>query len=117
MGMPRKKSRKVEVEGAVYLWRMRTKTQYVGDSPLATTLTIQRDDERPGRVCQVRLRSKNIRDEMEEGDYLHRATLHPQDVRDVISRALKRGWDPSERGIAFDLPGQIELTDYEQVAE
>lgn len=117
MGMPRKNSRKVEVDGVQYLWRMNRKTRYRGDAPLATTLTIQRDDERPGRVCQMLLRSKNIRDEMDEGDYLHRATLNPQDVRDVIDRALKRGWDPSERGVPFVPPGQIELTDYEQITE
>lgn len=115
MGMPRKGSRKVEVDGEQFLWRIGHNTRHYGDAPMVVTLTIQRDEERPGRVCQVTLRSKRIK-----GDpryYGHKASLNPQDVRDVISRALKRGWNPSERGSAFIPPGQIELTDYEQITE
>jgi len=115
MGIPRKDSRKIEVEGETYLWRMSKKTRYGGDSPGATTLTIQRDDARPGCVCQVLLRSKNLDPNMEEGQYQHTASLKPQDVKDVISRARTRGWDPSVRGPAFTLPGQIGLAEYEQV--
>lgn len=103
MGMPRRGSRKVELDGETYLWRVSGKTRYRGDAPAAMTLTMQRDEERPGRVCQVMLRSRNIREDMEEGDYQHRATLHPSEVRQIIAHALSKGWDPSERGSAFVL--------------
>jgi hypothetical protein len=118
MGMPRKGSRTVEFEEATYLWRINKKHRYRGDAPLATTLTMQRDEDSPGRVCQVMLRSRNIRDDLDEGDYQHRATLHPSEVRQIIAHARSKGWDPAERGGAFvleQMARQPEPSQYEIV--
>lgn len=116
MGMPRRNSRRLEIDGETFLWRMDRKTRYRGDSPLATRVTVQRDDPRPGRVAQFMLRSKRIRDDSDEGDYQHRATLGPGDVRRLVLFALRRGWDPAARGPAFQVDpdaGCPDLTDYE----
>lgn len=116
MGMPRRKSRRLEVDGQRFLWRLGHKTRYRGDAPLAMHVTLQRDELRPGRVAQFLLRSKRIRGD--EGDYLHRATLGPGDARRLVLFALARGWDPSARGPAFKVDpdaGTPELGDYEAV--
>jgi hypothetical protein len=120
MGMPRKGSRTVEFDGETYLWRITKKTRYRGDAPLAMTLTVQRDEERPGRVCQVMLRSRNLREDLEEGDYQHRATLHPSEVRQIIAHTRSKGWDPSERGAPFvlsEMPKQPEPSQYQIVSD
>lgn len=98
------------------MWRIGHKTRHRENAPLAMTLTVQSDEENPGRVCQVFLRSKRIK-----GDpryYSHKATLNPQDVREVVAHALKLGWDPAERGASFKInpgPDTPELADYELV--
>lgn len=101
VGMPRRKSRRLEIDGETFLWRMDRKTRYRGDAPLATRVTVQRDDPRPGRVAQFVLRSKRIREDCDEGDYQHRATLGPGDVRRLVLYALERGWNPAVSGPAF----------------
>jgi len=107
MGMPRKGSRKIEVNGEQFLWRVRgdaySKQWVSGLSPIHLTLTCQRDEERPGCVMQATLRTLNPPDgdpDIAEG---HRATLHPSEVKQIIAHAVSKGWDPSERGSAFQL--------------
>lgn len=99
MGMPRKGSRKVEVEGETFFWRTRPEGR-----PNHLLLTCQRDEERPGRVLQVVLRSTRV---------LAPSQLTPEDVREAIGYALKKGWDPSERGAAFTPKGRVQLPEYE----
>jgi hypothetical protein len=106
MGMPRKGSRKVEVDGATFLWRVRGDSysrQWLGTSPVVLTLTCQRDDEKPGRVMQATLKSLNPPEDTPDYAPGHRATLHPADVEQIITHALSKGWDPAERGGAFEL--------------
>lgn len=62
MGMPRRGSRKVEIDGVTYLWRVRGDSysrRWRGASPVKLTLTCQRDEECPGRVMQATLMSRN----------------------------------------------------------
>jgi len=110
MGMPRKGSRRIEVNGDTYLWRVRgddySKRWVSGLSPVMLTLTCQRDEERPGRVMQVTLRSLNPNVGDPDLDPIHQATLHPEEVRQIITHALSKGWGPSERGGAFHLKAQ-----------
>ena len=106
MGMPRTGSRKVEVDGATYLWRVRGdsySSRWFDASPIVLTLTCQRDEERPGRVLQVTLQSRHPPKDTPDYDGLHQATLYPSEVRQIIAHALSKGWDPSERGSAFGL--------------
>ena len=105
MGMPRKGSRKLEVNGEQFLWRVSGYSRYRKETPVVLTLTCQRDEERPGRVLQATLRSLVVGemdpDAVELGS--HKATLHPSEVKQVIAHAMSKGWDPSERGVAFQL--------------
>jgi hypothetical protein len=107
MGMPRKGSRKVEVDGDTFLWRISgdsySRRWHSGLSPVSLLLTCQRDEERPGRVLQASLISRNP--PADDPDYApgHRATLYPADVRQIIAHAVSKGWDPSGRGAAFEL--------------
>jgi len=107
MGMPRKGSRTLEVNGEQYLWRVRgdeySKQWVSGLSPIHLTLTCQRDEEHPGRVMQVLLKSRNPPEEDPDIAEGHRATLNPSEVRQIIAHARSKGWDPSERGSAFQL--------------
>lgn len=120
--MPRKGSRRIEVNGDMYLWRVRgdeySKQWVSGLSPVVLTLTCQRDEERPGRVMQVTLRSLDPNVGDPDIDASHQATLHPAEVRQIITHALSKGWDPSERGGAFHLEArdrQPEPAQYEIV--
>jgi len=106
MGMPRTGSRKVEVGGDTYLWRIRGDSysrRWFEASPIFLTLTCQRGEERPGRVLQVTLQSRHPPKDTPDYDRLHQATLFPREVRQIIAHALSKGWDPSERGAAFEL--------------
>lgn len=123
MGMPRKGSRKVEVRGDSYLWRVRgdaySERWTSGLSPIILTLTCQRDEENPGRVMQVTLRSRNPPDGDPDIAGGHRATLLTREVRQIIAHALSKGWNPSERGAVFELeprqhqpqPAQYEIVE------
>ena len=104
MGMPRKGSRKVEVNGENYLWRVGGYTRWHNASPVILTLTCQRDEERPGRVMQAMLKSLAAHPGWERYDHAtHKATLNPSEVRQIIAHARSKGWDPAERGAAFQL--------------
>ena len=122
MGMPRKRSRKVEVDGVTYLWRVRDghnpDNHYFYNSGSYLWLTVQRDEERPGRVVQFVLESKRWADVSEydrEQGCGHNVTLTPADVRSLVAFALRQGWNPSERGTSFKgapAPDAPELGDY-----
>lgn len=109
MGMPRKGSRTLEVNGEQFLWRVRGDAyshRWLGASPVVLTLTCQRDEGKPGRVLQTTLKSLNPPTGTPDTDAWHLATLHPGEVKQIISHALSKGWDPSERGGAFQLRPQ-----------
>ena len=107
MGMPRKGSRQVEVDGDTFLWRISgdsySRRWHSGLSPVSLKLTCQRDGSRPGRVMQACLLSRNP--PTDDPDYApaHTATLYPSEVKQIIAHAMSKGWDPSERGSAFEL--------------
>ena len=94
MGMPKKGSRRITVDGRAFRWRLRP-----GPEPLAGddsdersgTLTFQADCDRPGTVAQTKLW-------WSVGE-----SLVPEAVEVLIRRALKDGWNPDERGQAFRL--------------
>lgn len=107
--MPRKGSRKIELEGEVYLWRIRGDSysrQWLGTSPVVLTLTCQRDEQKPGRVMQATLKSLNPPTSTPDYETGHVASLHPSEVKQIIIYALSKGWDPAKRGGAFYLKPQ-----------
>ena len=118
MGMPRKGSRKVELEGVSYLWRVKRIEDLLDGTP-RIRLTVQRDEERPGRVMQTELTSIRHRPAftgrragvwVDEKEQL--SALTSEDVRLVITHALKNGWNPGERGAAFVFSRVLELPEF-----
>jgi hypothetical protein len=106
MGMPRKGSRKVVVDDITYLWRVSSTQDWHLDSVKQTVrLTVQRDEERPGRVAQFRLVSRQILAGWEhDNGFRHDSTLHPSEVEVLVQHALDNGWDPADRGASFKVP-------------
>lgn len=96
MGIPKKKSRRIEVDGRAFRWLMRPGCHCYEDCDKThgATVTFQADEERPGRVCQTFL-TWSYPD----------GSVTPEIIRQVIRKALKVGWNPSERGNAFQLEG------------
>lgn len=96
MGIPRKKSRRIDVDGKAFLWLMKPGCYCYEDCDKTHggTVTFQIDEQRPGRVCQTYL-SWSYPD----------GSVTPEIIRQVIRRALDTGWDPNERGGAFHIDG------------
>ncbi len=99
MGMPRKGSRIIDVDGHSFRWRLNSrKHRYSYDEPELAVghLTVQQDLERPGHVFQ---------------QWLHwypGTSVTPEIVREVIRRALDAGWDPNSRKKPKE-PGAIDV--------
>lgn len=89
MGISRRKSRPVWVDGKPF--RFLVKETHVPDhqDQLEISVTVQEETEDPGRVLQFRLPYKY--------------PLGPMGVRDVVRQALQAGWAPSTRGGPFVL--------------
>jgi hypothetical protein len=89
MGIPRKGSRKVEVGGKTYLYLIKETNIEDHHDQWELTVTVQEDAPKPGRVLQFK------------EDYGFPVTKGR--VAEVIEHALKKGWKPSERGVAVQL--------------
>ena len=109
--MPRKGSRKLEVDGDQFLWRTRVEDL----RPNNLVLTVQKDEDKPGRVLQLRLRSTRYTVDVNRDEHTTKnlAALTPEDVREAIRLSLKKGWNPSDRGAAFTPKGTIQLPEFE----
>lgn len=98
MTMPRKKARRIVVDGRPFLWRLRPPYDDPDDwmeSPprtYASTMLLQADTRFPGRVCKVTV---SWRDDV---------PVTPEAVVQIVRRCLKGGWDPDARGIPFHGP-------------
>ena len=96
MGIPKKGSRRISVDGKDFRWMLRSGNPNPrwDDPPPTTnggTLTVQEDTEKPGRVVQAYL------------SWRLSSPVTPEIVREVIRRFLTRGWDPSARGSALQM--------------
>jgi hypothetical protein len=89
MGIPRKGSRRIDVDGRAF--RYLVKETHIPDhkDQKESSLTVQEDTDRPGRVLQARV--------------AYGAPVTPETVREFIRRSLRSGWDPSTRGPAVTL--------------
>jgi hypothetical protein len=87
MGIPRKGSRALEVDGARF--RYLIKDGPVTPDPLDREihLTVQEDAEAPGRVLRV--------------DMPYGHAVGPEVVKQLVRQALVAGWTPSDRGGPF----------------
>jgi hypothetical protein len=90
MGIPRKGSRSVEVDGQKF--RFLVKETHIPDhkDQKELSVTVQEDADRPGRVLQFRLP--------------YGFPVSPEWMKGTVREALKAGWDPKSKGSAFALP-------------
>lgn len=103
MGIPRKGSRSITVDGQAFRYMVKENgvqhpslvTRRGGFDPKekevekVVVLTVQEDADRPGRVLQA---------STPWGE-----PILPPFVEQVIKDGLKKGWEPSARGPAFNL--------------
>lgn len=89
MGMPRKRSRKLSVDGKNYIYMVKETHIPEHHDQKELSITVQADVDRPGRVMQFRAG--------------YGTEIGPTVVMQQIERALQSGWDPTERGAAFQL--------------
>lgn len=114
MGMPRKGSRKITVDGRRFLWRLGGTRRLIDEAPGAVTLTFQEDTENPGRVAQV---SAVVKVPKTEDWEALKASIKPRDASLALGACLTHGWDPRERGSAWRYTGPtLDLGDYETVS-
>lgn len=90
MGIPRKKSRNIEVDGRHFRWMLssyRIQERWDDEMPAwhTGTATVQEEAEKPEHVVQVELR------------WLRGSSVTPEIMREVIRRTLNAGWDPESR--------------------
>jgi hypothetical protein len=87
MGMPRKRSRVIDVDGKSFRWMLNcgSAQDWDEDPTCAGTVTVQENCEKPGHVLQQILM------------WLGGDSVTPEIMREVIRRALADGWVPSSR--------------------
>lgn len=100
MGIPVKKSRRVEHDGKNYRYLVRETGPsapaeddpckgYVPRHRTHILVTVQEDVDQPGRVLQAK--------------FPYRTEVGPFFVESVIKDGIQLGWNPSEKGGAFNL--------------
>ena len=110
MTLPRKRTRRIVIDGIGYLWNMgkTSKPKYRGyptretcdsKSKATSTITFQLDETRPGNICQVVL-SWNYDIWGSNGV----SSVTPEAISIIIRQALDSGWDPRKRGSVYKMP-------------
>ncbi|MBN8231084.1 hypothetical protein JYK02_26540 [Corallococcus macrosporus] len=98
MSLPRKGSRRVEVDGTEYLWHIRRKpTHFQADFAGPMNLAVQALSEGPRRVLVVRLGISRP----DNWIVPHQTGITTAMVREMIRRALRAGWKPLGAGPPF----------------
>lgn len=100
MTIPAKGSRRVCVDDAEYSWRIRKKPTYdqgVYQTPMR--LAIQLCTDGPKQVLVVNLQVSRPDNWIAP----HQTSVTPAVVRDIVRRALKKGWIPNGGGSAFQI--------------
>jgi hypothetical protein len=90
MGMPKKGSRVIDVDGRNFRWVLASsKIRERWDDPQPArhggTLTVQEECDTPGHVLQHEL------------SWLRGDSVTPEAVREIIRRALTAGWEPKSK--------------------
>jgi hypothetical protein len=89
MGIPKKGSRALDVDGKKFRYIAKTTHPPDHKDQEELLITVQEDTESPGNVMQARL-----------GPF---EDAGPRVVADLVREALKQGWKPDKRGAAFQL--------------
>ena len=95
MGIPRKRSRKLELTGGrkfIFLVKETTMGEDLDQKELS--ITVQEDAKKPGRCLQFK--------------YPYGVEVTPSCVALIVNEALSNGWDPTERGgvFSYDIAGR-----------
>jgi hypothetical protein len=90
MGIPRKGSRSVDVDGQKFRFLVKETHIPEHQDQKELSVTVQEDADRPGRVLQFRLG--------------YGFPVSPDWMKEIIRQALKIGWDPKSKGSAFSIP-------------
>lgn len=88
MGIPKKGSRKIDVDGKGFRFLVREK-KIPDFEDLKLSVTVQEEADKPGRCFQF--------------DWPHGHFVTPEDVKVAVRDAMKAGWDPWSRGGVFTL--------------
>lgn len=86
MGIPKKGSRTIAVDGRNYRYLIKESHIAGHKDQKELSVTIQEEADKPGNVVQFRVG--------------YGAGILPRDVEYNIREAQKRGWNPSKRGSA-----------------
>lgn len=89
MGIPKKSSRRVEVDGRPFRFLVKEVSIPNAHNQKEIQVTVQEDTARPGRPLQFRLGFGTM--------------VTSNLVGGVIRQAYVQGWAPASRGKAFDL--------------
>ena len=115
MGIVRRRSRTIVVDGQNYLWMLTDRRRYIGNAYSSPVLTIGIDSPARGQVLQCQLVSKEFGHEEPDVGYepYNKAAVRPKDVELVIREAIRTGWIPQTKlPTLFKMLGPFELEDY-----
>lgn len=90
MSIPRKGSKSIQVDNKSYIYLVKQINLPDHKDQKASRLVIQEDVQNPGRVLRA--------------SFFYGVQITPTLVKDLIQEGIKLGWNPSDRGGAFDLP-------------
>lgn len=114
MTLPKKKSRRIEIEDRAFRWTLGNHYRIPGGAPDVTAFLAHEDIKDHGAVLQAKLMVHDRGPVMEDEPL--KAAVTPKDVKKLILAALTQGWDPNgKRKGTFRLQGPISLEDYEVV--
>lgn len=98
MTIPKKGSRRVRVDDVEYAWRIRKSPTYLqGVYQTPMRLAVQLCTTGPRQVLIVDLRVSRP----DNWVWPHQTSVTPAVVRDIVARALAKGWIPDAAGPVF----------------
>lgn len=103
MGIPRKHSRRITVDGKEYRYLIKETHVLEHKDQRELSITIQELAEKPGNIVQFR------------ADY--GVSIHKPDIALNIKSALARGWEPSKRGGGVSEQWQWANVDHRQLVK
>lgn len=89
MGIPKKGSRKIDINGRPFRFLVKETTIDGHRDQKELSVVVQEDVDKPGNVLRLR------------APYGHPVT--PEFILEVVQEAFTQGWIPEQRGSAFDL--------------
>jgi hypothetical protein len=89
MSFPKKKSRRIQVEGRAYRYLVKTPTNTDPQRHAGGRLIlIQADTEKPGQILRTSMVIESVT---------------PSLIINAIRQGIAKGWDPYEPGAVFDI--------------